>query len=152
MDAPEGLTFEQSPGGTMLVDQRPKRHLAIIQSGFSGSGSGSGSGQNVSGQEVADNMENAYFAKFAQWINNNDTFEVIVQPDQPNVLAIEANGVEDVPDGAIVELLPGPGQPDFYFFFWAGEVASGSGGGMTVTCTDGTTYNVAINGNQIVVS
>ena len=147
MDAPDGHTFEQSTSGAMLVDQRPKRHLAIIQNVY-GSGSGqSGSGIVSSGRAVAADMLNAYDAIFAQWVIEDDTYVAVVQPDQPVVLAIEANGVIDVPDGAVVELLPGPGQPDFYYLFWTGEIGTGSGNDetLTVNCGDGstTTYTIA---------
>lgn len=151
MDAPNGLTFEQSPGGTMLSDQRPKRHLAIIQDAY-GSGSGqSGSGISSTGRQVAADMLNAYDAIFAQWVIENDTYTAVVQPDQPSVLAIEANGVTDVPVGAVIELLPGPGQPDFYYFWWTGEVVSGSNNTLTINCSDGSTYTATISGTTITV-
>lgn len=154
LDAPDGFTFDQGATGTSLIDQRPKRRLAIVQSTY-GSGSGaSGSGLSRTGLQVAADMLNAYYVKFAMWVNENDTFVVTEIPEQPNVLAIEANGVTDVPDGAIVEVLPGIGQPDFYYFWWTGELDSGSGNDAeyTTTCPDGTSYKIRIDGNTVTVT
>lgn len=153
LDAPPGFAFDQGATGTSFVDQTPKRRLAIIQDTY-GSGSGaSGSGVNRTGRQVAADMLNAYDVKFAQWVNENDTFVVRELPQQPSVLAIEANGVEDIPAGTIVEVLPGYGQPDFYYFFWTGESGSGSGNEMTINCGDGSDpITVTISGNSITVN
>lgn len=154
LDAPDGHTFDQGATGTSLVDQRPKRHLAIIQGGSGSGASGSGVGAGRTGRQIADDMENAYNAKFAQWVVVDDTFEVVEMPDQPEILAIEANGVVDVPDGSVVELLPGPGQPDMYYFWWTGESGTGSGGTPTYTivCDDGNRFSVDINGTEVTVT
>lgn len=151
LDAPEGFAFDQGATGTALVDQRPKRRLAIIQGGSGSGGTGSGIGAGRTGRQIADDMGNAYNAIFAQWVVVDDTYEVVVIPGQPEVLAIEANGVGDVPDGSVVELLPGPGQPDMYYFFWTGESGTGSGNSITIHCSDGSTHTATISGNSITV-
>lgn len=155
LDAPDGLTFNQGANGTALVDQRNKRRLAIVQSGFGSGSGGTGSGIDRTGREVAADMLNAYNVKFAQWILENDTYVARELPAQPEVIAIEANSVQDVPDGAIIEVLPGFGQPDFYYFFWSGEIGSGSGGEtFTVDCGDGSTqsFTLSYTGGQWVAT
>lgn len=148
LSAPDGLTFHQGAAGTGLVDERYKRRLAIVQDLYgSGSGAGStGSGLGRSSRQIAADMLNAYTVKFAQWVIENDTYIAREIPGQPTVIAIEANGVTDVPDGSIIEVLPGPGQPDFYYFWWTGENGSGSNNDETlsVTCDDGSTTSYTI--------
>jgi len=152
LDAPAGYTFDQSATGTSLVDQRPQRRLAIVQDVY-GSGSGaSGSrpdGLGESPLSVTADMQSAYYVKFAQWVIEDNTYIAREMPEQPNVLAIEANGVENVPDGAIVEVLPGPGQPDFYYFWWTGELGSGSGNSIPAYCDGELSGYITIDGDSV---
>jgi hypothetical protein len=155
---PDGLVLNQSPTGQQWLDQISHPFPARITGDGSGSGSGGGWGSGHTGWHDFDHHYDwvevvpvtiANELKFVTKENGRSGTSN-VRP------AVEANGVPDVPTDAIVWLYPGTieGQePTWYFFWWTGEISgSGSGGGMTVTCSDGTRYNVSINGNSIVVS
>lgn len=144
------LQYETGGTGQRLIDQTPRRLIAII-TGEGGSGSGgSGSGTPIS----ANDQYNAYSAVEGVWTVTNDDFEVVpkrngVTFSLDSLPLIEANGVEDVPVGAVVEAIPAVALGyAFYWFLWTGEISgSGSGGGVTVQCSDGsrTTYQ-KVNG------
>jgi hypothetical protein len=153
---PDGLVLNQSPTGQQWLDQVSKPFPARITGDGSGSGNSGGWGSGYTGWADFDHHYDweevipvtiANELKFVTKENGrNGTSSV-----RP---AVEANGVPDVPIDAIVWLYPGTieGQePTWYFFWWAGDLGSGSGGSSTVTCSDGTVYPVTINGTSIVV-
>jgi hypothetical protein len=146
-----GLTAQVTPFGTYYNDPRPQRFLAIIR-GPSGSGTGSGasgSGSIDAGAIPADDQSNAYDWEEAYWTVLDDDFVCIKKPlgrygTVDRLPAMEVNGASDVQDGIIVELIPGFGQPDFYYFFAPAEQFSGSGNMLTIVCPDGTTTQVQV--------
>lgn len=151
---PPGIVIKQSPTGTEWRDDRLKPFLARITGDGTGSGTGAGAG-GPSGSGWTDfNHHYDWEEVFPISINSEALFETKedgrsgTSSQRP---AVEANFVTDVPIDAIVMLYPGPGEPDWYYFWWTGELGSGSGGGMTVTCSDGTSYPVTISGDSITV-
>lgn len=150
---PNGLVLNQSPTGQQWIDQNAYPFPARI----TGNGTGSGGGPSGSGWYDFDHHYDweevvpvtiDQEAKFeTKETGRNGTSEV-----RP---AVEANGVIDVPVDAIVWLYPGniEGQePQWYFFFWSGEIGSGSGGGepFTVDCGDGSSqqFTLKYSGGQ----
>ena len=64
----------------------------------------------------------------------------------------QLNGLE-LSIGQVVKAVLGPGNRCWVTSDAPSDVGSGgSGGGMTIQCADGSTYQVNINGNQITVS
>lgn len=145
---PDGMVLNQSPTGQQWQDQNPKPFPARI----TGNGTGSGGGPSGSGwydfdhhydweEVVPVTIESE--AKFVTK-ENGRTGTSETRP------AVEANGVTDVPDDAIVWLLPGNmlGQePEWYWFLWTGEVGTGSGNDETlsVNCGDGSSVTFTIS-------
>jgi hypothetical protein len=159
MSGAGNLQFETGASGHTLVDQTLKPVLVIVGAqGGSGSGGAAGTGSGNAGTPIpANDQFNAYEGNEAAWTVVNDDFVVVEKQNGmrftlTGIPLIEANQVEDVPSGAVVWAFPCSALGyRFYFFFWAGDLGSGSGGSSTVTCSDGTVYPVTINGTSIVV-
>lgn len=134
-----------------LLPGAPDDILAIISQG---GGSGSGDTGSGRGGVPADDQPNAYEWVEGIWSVVNDDFVVTeLQGGRFGTFrqypAVEMNGVEDVPEGAVVRLKQvAAGVDTFYEFSWSGEISgSGSGGTpFTVDCGDGsgssTTYTI----------
>lgn len=154
---PPGMTLDQSPTGQRWRDDRHKPFPARI----TGDGTGSGNGGGPSGSGWA-SFDHHYDWEEVVPISVNN--EAVWQTKEngrtgtSNVRpAVEANGVTDVPIDSIVYLYAGPTEgmePIWYYFWWSGELDSGSGNDAeyVTTCPDGTSYKIRIDGNTVTVT
>lgn len=143
-----GMTYQTSPFGNYLQDTRPDAFLAIIQPDDSSSSDGIGS------SGVASDQSNAYAWREAMPMLANNNYILIEKPggrygkidSRP---AMEANRNSGVPIGTAVWLQPGTGQPDWYYFFWAGDSSSDTGHWCyEVDCSAGTIIVTSCNGSS----
>jgi len=144
-----GYGMVQYPGGNQFLPPDVEEIWAIVSGQGSGSYYGTGSGNAGSDNRYAWNQGMVVIAA-----NGNETIEIDpsgTSGTQDVNPLIEVNGATDVPSGYVTRAYRSP-SGNAWLFVFGGEVGSGSGGGMTVTCSDGTRYNVSINGNSIVVS
>lgn len=155
MQGTGNLQYETGATGHQLIDQTMKPVLAIIDAGGgSGLGGAAASGSGNAGIPLpADDQMNAYSGVEGVWSVEDDNFVVIEKQDGMRFTLqgcplVEANQVADVPQGAVVRAYPASALGyRFYYFFYTGEIGTGSGNDetLTVNCGDGstTTYTIA---------
>ena len=149
---PNGMVLNQSPTGQQWQDHNAYPFPARI--------TGNGTGSGPLGGWGSGHTEWVDFDHHYDWVEVipvtiNDELKFVTKENGRNGTseyrpAVEANQVLDVPQEAIVYLYPGTieGQePTWYYFFYTGEIGTGSGNDetLTVNCGDGstTTYTIA---------
>lgn len=156
---PDGVVSQQSPTGTKVEDHNAYPFPARIIGNGTGSGPRGGWG---SGNTEWEDFTHHYDWEEVIPVNIDDELQFVTKENGRNGTseyrpAVEANAVTDVPEESIVYLYPGTveGQePQWYYFFFTGEVGSGSGGTPTYTivCDDGNRFSVDINGTEVTVT